>query len=427
MSSRAVRSSTRLAKSAAGATVSAPEVQSDRVQSETGQALDEIDQANLEIAIAEGNTQLVVENHWAHKLSYEMKGVANKLEAFSDKIKAKGLKAEFDDILEEFKDAAAKEREDGPSSSTDASTDKHERMVAQKGANAHLAAVTKGMSILEADAEMAVAMGKLEGKHAEVIAAKIKELESLQAQALRNQASAHKKEVTSKVKHASEEATKAAEERFTRKRGEAAIVAANDAAMVAEAFNSPAPTTGSGGTVPASPAEALPSLSKAAAGGMLGKQLKSLGIDVEVDKTAKKGSKRKADDPVVSDKPKSKAKAPKLNEDGSEMTKADEERGRRESAAKHYKLLGIKGPAGLDTVVEELTALRKVGESVKALKTKLDKREQQKADSILERKKINRRLKKAIKILRDSEWTDENFIEEGLMSEEEEKDDTGAN
>ena len=75
---------------------------------------------------------------------------------------------------------------------------------------------------------------------------------------------------------------------------------------------------------------------------------------------------------------------------------------------------------GLGEVVKELATLRKASAKVKTLEAQLAKREEQKTAGQAECKKLRKRVKRAIKILRESDWTDENFIEEGLMSAAEE-------
>jgi len=419
----------RLFKSSTGATITSPEVQGEQVTLEAGQILDEVEQAQAEIAIEAGESMLVTNDHWTDKLSYEMKGFANKLEAFGSKIKAKGLKAEYDELMEEFKEAATKEREDGPSSSTDIATDKHERMVATKGQNVHLAATTQGASVLEADAEMAKAMGQLEGKQAEQIRSNIMAQFELLKTTMHKQEAAHKSEVTSKVKDASEKATAAAEARHTRNRADKADKAAADVAKVAAQF-SPADTAGSGDTLPASPIAAPLSLSKEAAGGMLGKQLAAMGLAVEAGKSSK-STKRKADgEPVtgetgnglVDSAGKAKAKVAKVNPaTGEPWTKKEEEQERRDRAKECFEKLGIRGPAGLEPIVKELTSLRKQDGTIKALKEKLARREEQKLESQAERKKLAKRVRKAIAILTESEWTKEDFVEAGLVSGDEEE------
>jgi len=422
MSSRSSRSSARLAKNAAGVITTAPEAQGNKVIHETGMQLDEIEQAQLEIAIEAGETMLVTNDHWSDKLSYEMKGFYDEAKVFGEGLRGK-QKEKFEKLMETFEGAATKEREGGPSSSTDAATDKHERMVATKGQNAHLAATTQGKSILEADAEMASAMGKLEGAQADLIARKIKELEALQEQALKNKDAAHKKEVTSKVKDASEKATQAAEERYTRARGEKAAAAAANVELVDKAFHSPVATT-TGGTVPASPAQSIDALlPKSALEGALGDQLRALGANIgEAPNEPKKkqGSKRTAAGTDGTPSSSKKTKKAKLNDDGSEMTKADEESNRRTAASKCYAELGIRGPSGLQTVIDRIKELEELESDYGAMESKLARAEEINGKFKDNQKILNKRLKRAVATMRANEWTDEELREARIISDVEE-------
>lgn len=392
MSTRSSRSKTALEK------------QGPNVVEELGQVLTDKQFDDANAAFDGGDTILVTNEHWQEKLSYEMKGFYENLKNFNESLGAKA-KEKFQELVAQFEDASTKQqREAAPTSGMSMSEDRHERIVATKGANVHQAALLQGASVHEADAKMSAAINNLEAKYTENIEKQMADLNARHKQHIANQAAEHEKEKLSLAKDTEEKATKAADERHTRARAEKAA----EASAVVTDLKTPSEKK----TV---------TMSKQMADGPIGQRCKDAGhtIIIEEDKgeQVEKNNKRKG---KAAGEPKAKVQRTKEQEEHQNELKEN-----REAQKQIYKTLEINGPKDLHIVVTRIEELKKEKEDLFANEKTFEEEKagyeanQDVLNTKIERlvtkvKKLQPRLKGAIEELRTVGYTDEKLIELGI-------------
>ena len=334
------------------------------VVDELGQELDAIEeQRNL----ANAERGMVTNQHWNENLSDEFKTFFDEFAQFTEQFRG-AQKKKIDVLMDKFKHAASLQKfEAAVETPEERKAKKREKALAVAASNTHSAALTQGATAAEADAAVAAKLAAQEEKHAAELAAKLEELQEQHAVAAAAAAAAHEKELASKIEVAAEKAKAEVEERFTRNRAGKADAAAAEADAAAKAIASPHTEVDGSEGGEGGEAKSSKKGKKAKAAGLsteMSEFLASKGVVipeaalVASDKKAKKANKgkRKADaDPDEEEE------GGEGEDEGKKVTAsqtAASQRERRLTAADNYKSLGIRGPAGLVVVIEQIAGLK---------------------------------------------------------------------